>query len=351
MTPGLIDAALELKERSRPEDRMVTDLDPRSHWDIFQESTVGGLAGLRSVGHVTPPPWKPDGIAPFFRTAAWSQLWQAGDTRVLPSLGARWLLTSEKEHTQSLRAKVGKDFLKEVASFEEATVWRYLGPLDHLDKPIPEAKLVGVEIENPKLLQGETSQPLILVLDGVPAETEIDLSVAWLPQEGTQPGDAIEPLTLRDTSPLGVKPWRFLHALVPPLVEGKYRLEVLLNGQKLPMSKELESALLVEFDWTSQAKKAIAKLDSEKGIVTLSVGEEVMSPPLTVGMRLFRLDEQRYNRPFGFEARGIWSGQPEVILEPTDFDFGFPVPDGQRAELFLLDRSGREVPLSVDGGR
>lgn len=324
---------------------MVVDLDPRSHWDIFQESTVIGLSGLRSVGHATPPPWMPDGISPFFRTAAWSQLWQAGDTRVLPSMGARWLLTSRQETAEKLRQNVREEFLKEVESFGEVTLWRYLGALDSLDVALPEVELAGVEIARPEEMSGEVAQPMVLVLKGVPPETEVDLSLSWIPREGTDPGGAIEPLTLRDRSPRGQAPWRFRHALVPPLVEGRYRLEVRLNGHLLSPPKELEHALNLTFDWTSQAQKARARLDPLTGLVEFSAEEGLLRPPLNLGMRLFRLDEERYSRPFGFEAQGLWSGQQQIQLEPTDPQFTFPVPEGQRPDLYLLDRSGRQVRL------
>lgn len=348
MSQGLLDASLALRDRSRPGDRMVTDLDSRSHWDLFQESTVAGLTGLRSVAHATPPPWMPDGISPYFRTAAWSQLWQTGDVRTLPFLESRWLMTSRKETAEKLKARVREDLLKEIESFEEVTLWRYLGPTDRKDKAIPEARLVGVEITDPQRLKGEVSSPMVLVLDGIPAETEVDLAVAWIPQEGTDPGGDIEPLTLRDRSPKGDKPWRFAHALVPPLVEGNYRLEVRLNGHLLPLDKALEPALEVKFDWTSLAQEAAAALNPETGEVAFSPGSPDLLPPLTVGMRLFRTDEQRYNKPFGFEAKGVWTGGATVQLESTEPSFSFPVSQGLRPDLFLLDRSGREVPLAPE---
>jgi hypothetical protein len=344
MDEQLLAAALELQELSQPDDRMLTDLDARSHWDIFRESTVCGLAGLRSVGHVSPPPWMPDGIAPFFRTAGWNTLWQTGDLRVLPSLRARWLLTHQEEHRQMLREQAG-DQLKEVSEFGPVSLWRYQGPLTPLvQPPSPQARLVGVEREPEPALQSETVQPVTLWLQGVSGSVEI--SLRWVPQPGTDPGGPVEPLTLRETLPEQAEPVAFRHYLVPPLVEGDYTLEVLLNGAPLPLKEgDLQEKLQVHFAWTEQARQARV-LSLEQDTLRLSTEGSALAPPLTVGLRLFRLDENRYNQPFGFEARGVWQGDSLIQLVPQG-DFMFPVPEGQRAELFLLDRSGREVPLAL----
>jgi hypothetical protein len=86
-------------------------------------------------------------------------------------------------------------------------------------------------------------------------------------------------------------------------------------------------------------------LSWREGSLTFDPGGPHLKPPLSIGMRLFRLDEHRYSQPFGFEAKGVWSGSAQVQLAPTSRDFAFPVPAGQRADLFLLDRSGREIRL------
>jgi hypothetical protein len=349
MDADLLDASLELKTRSQPHDRMLTDLDARSHWEIFRESTVCGLAGLRSVGHVSPPPWMQDGIAPFFRTAGWNLLWQTGDLRVLPSLGARWLLTHSPASRQLLKPQESETRLKEISQVGSVTLWRYIGPLEPLDKPLDApVTLRALDMGPQTALQSEVAQPLTLLLDGVPAGTEVDVALRWTPLAGTDPGGPIEPLVLRDAAPEGL--WRFKHALVAPLVEGDYQLEVTVNGSAVAVDPGAEEALKVRFDWTSQAQKI--RLRSFGGdTVELAPGESALRPPLTVGLRLFRLDENRYSQPFGFEAKGLWTGEGKVTLRPTSPDFTFPIPEGQRADLFLLDRSGREVPLSLNEGR
>lgn len=353
MDDDLLSAALELKVRSQPDDRMVTDLDARSHWEIFRESTVCGLAGLRSVGHVTPPPWMQDGIAPLFRSAAWNVLWQTGDLRVLPSLGARWLLSHHDKSRKLLKPQERDDFLKEVAQFGKVSLWRYLGPLGQ-NEDLLATPTRGFNLERgPETqLEGEVAQQITVVLEARPGRDN-DLSIRWIPQAGTDPGGPIEPLVLRQKVPSDVtgQAYRFQHYLVPPLVEGDYELELKLDGGVVEFNDQsVKQKLQVHFNWTEQARKARV-LSVEGDSITFSPGESDLRPPLRLGMRLFRLDENRYSQPFGFEAKGVWTGQPSVKLEPTSSDFSFPVPAGQRADLFLLDRSGREVPLKLNEGR
>jgi hypothetical protein len=196
------------------------------------------------------------------------------------------------------------------------------------------------------------AQPITVVLEARPGRNN-DLSIGWIPLAGTEPGGPIEPLVLRQEVPSGGagKAYRFQHYLVPPLVEGDYELELKLDGGLVEFNDEsVKQKLKVHFNWTAQARKARV-LAVENDSVTFSPGDSDLKPPLRLGMRLFRLDENRYNQPFGFEAKGVWTGQPSVKLEPTSSDFSFPVPEGQRADLFLLDRSGREVPLRRNEGR
>lgn len=340
MTPSLLDAAHALRKRSRPTDRMLCDLDARTHWEIFQESTVAAIAGLRSVGHVSPPPWMPDGIAPFFRTASWNAFWQTGDERILPFLDSRWLLVSDPHHAALLE---GKKDLKQVERFGDVSLWRYDGELGALEAEPPSgARVSAIERPSNRELRSEVALPMELTLEGVP-DKPFDLGVTWLPEPGTEPGGPIEPLKVRCRP--GQKSYR--QYLVAPLVEGKYRLRFTINGHEIP---SVESDAVLEFDWTREAK--MATVDS-------FVGDEVafepvspnLKPPLRLGLRLFRLDESRYSKPFGFEAVGIWNGGSKVKLEPTEPGFDFHLPDTVRGDLFLMDRSGREVLLPAAGSR
>lgn len=341
MTPELMAAAGKLKELSRPDDRMVCDLDARAHWDIFRESTMCGLAGLRSVGHVSPPPWMQDGIAPFFRTASWNALWQTGDVRILPFLGSRWLLTHQARSAGLLTPH--QDTVKEIARFGDVVVWRYLGELATArGESLPAARLVDVEIPAQERLQSEVALPLTLTLEGVEEGETLDLALQWVPLPGTEPGGPIEELVVRETGTTGRTEVK--HHLVAPLVEGDYRLEFSLNGHPLPVEESCKPKLEMKFDWSAQALQARVTEQRELTVV-FEPGSEHLKPPLRLGMRLFRLDEQRYSKPFGFEAMGTWDGGTEVELRPLDPELNFPLPSGLRPDLFLLDRSGREVRL------
>ena len=337
MNEDMLEAALKLRFRSNSHDRMITDIDVRKHWDIHQEATVMALAGLRSVGHVSPPPWMPDGNAPFFRTAAWNAFWQTGDTRILPFLNSRWLYSSDPAKARLLD---GKEGLKKVDSFGDVTLWRYDGSLERKTAGPPDgAKVVAIERPTNRQLLGEVAQPMRLTLENAPTE-EFDLGVEWVAVSGTDAGGAVEPLSVRCE---GGKE-TYLTYLVGPLVEGSYRLRFTINGH--PIERIGDDSVL-EFQWTREASMArVKRFDAEK--VLFDPGEGELKPPLRVGLRLYRLDGERYTKPFGFEAIGVWNGNPEVVLTPLEDTFSFQLPESIRADLFLLDRSGREVQLEID---
>lgn len=339
MTEDLLQAALELRFRSKPQDRMLVDLDARKHWDIFQESTVAALAGLRSVGHVSPPPWMPDGIAPFFRNASWNAFWQTGDERILPFLNSRWLLCQTPENAKLLE---GKENLRKLKEFGQVTLWRYEGELGaKTEKPPEGVKVLDIERPTSPELLGEVALPMRLTLQDAPSEA-FDLGVEWIPLPGTETGGPVEPLLLRCQPGLE----SYSHHLVAPLVEGRYRLKFTINGHPV---ETVDQDAVLEFDWSRQA--SLAKLKSFVGDrVEFAVGSEYLVPPLRVGLRLYRLDESRYSKPFGFEAMGLWSGGEQVKLEALEEGFRFELPENVRGDLFLVDRSGREVRLEAPEG-
>jgi len=334
MNEDLVLAALELSKRSRASDRMLTDLDTRSHVDIYQESTVAALAGLRSVGHVSPPPWMPDGIAPFYRTGSWNAFWQTGDVRLLPFLNSRWLFCHDPEKAKLLE---GQEGLKRVAEFGEVTLWRYEGELGAYSRaPKETAKVVKIERPTSRELRGEVALPMSLTLQDAPEEP-FDLGVQWVPLDGTDVGGVIEAVRVRVQPGQDVYP----HYLVAPLVEGRYRLQFTINGHTID---RVGHDAVLEFDWTAEAEQARAEWLGDDRIAFVPVSEN-LAPPLRIGLRLYRLDEKRYSKPFGFEAMGVWTGEDEVVLEKVDQSLTFPLPPGVRGDLYLLDRSGREVAL------
>lgn len=337
MTDDMLEAALKLRFRSSPQDRMLTDIDVRKHWDIHQEATVAALAGLRSVGHVSPPPWMPDGNAPFFRTAGWTAFWQTGDTRILPFLNSSWLYSV---HPDKARMLEDKPELTRVDEFGEVSLWRYEGSLQpSSEQPPPGARVVKIERVSNRELLSEVAQPMRLTLENAPSQ-EFDLGVEWIPVSGTNAGGAIEPLTIRCE---GGKE-SYLHYLVAPLVEGSYRLAFTINGH--PIERVGDDSVL-EFQWSREAAMArVARMEGDK--IVFDPGESMLKPPLRIGLRLFRLDAKQYTKPFGFEAIGVWNGKSEVVLVPEEEGFTFHLPEEIRGDLFLLDRSGREVQLPID---
>ena len=337
MDDDMLEAALKLRFRSGPHDRMLTDIDVRKHWDIHQEATVVALAGLRSVGHVSPPPWMPDGNAPFFRTAGWNAFWQTGDIRILPFLNSRWLYSADPEKAELLEQKEG---LKKLDTFGHVSLWRYEGSLEPKSALPPEGvRVVGIDRPTNRELLGEVAQPMRLTLENAPAE-DFDLGVQWIPVSGTDTGGQVEPLTLRMKG--GQKTYD--HYLVAPLVEGSYRLQFTINGH--PIERVGDDSVL-EFQWSREAKMArVTRFKGEE--VLFDPGEGMLKPPLRIGLRLFRLDGGSYTKPFGFEAIGVWDGNPKVVLKPLEENFRFQLPESVRADLFLLDRSGREVELPIE---
>ena len=336
MDEDLVKAALRLREISHSQDRMFVDLDPRKHWDLFQESTVAGLTGLRSVGHLSTPPWMPDGITPFFRTPAWNTFWQHREERVLPFLHSRWILCSQASEAKKLEAM---ESLEHVEQFGQVSLWRYKGELqaaqETRESPI---SLLGIERPAEEELRSEVALPMTLTLSSTPP-TPFDLGVQWIPQAGTDPNGPLESLELR-CQPGQVS---YEHYLVAPLVEGDYHLKFMVNKRPIEQAE-----IALRFDWSEQAREAkVKRLDGNLAI--FEAGSPHLKPPLKIGLRLFRTDQQRYNQPFGFEAEGIWTGEGSVVLKSLSEGYDFQPTEDLRADLFLVDRSGREVQIPIEG--
>ncbi len=331
----LIDASLRLRELSHPTDRMFVDLDPRKHWDLFQESTVAGLAGLRSVGHLSTPPWMPDGITPFFRTPAWNTFWQTGDERVLPFLHSRWIFVSQPDRAAKLAQS---ETLEPVEQIGKVSLWRYNGSLEPIrDDAAEDITLIDIERPADRELRSEIALPAKITLSSTPSEA-FDLGLRWVPKAGTDPNGPLESLQIRCQP----KQNPYTHYLVAPLVQGEYQLQVTVN-QKPISQKEID----ITFDWSAEAEQAKVKQFDGRSLIFDPVSPYLV-PPLKIGLRLFRTDVQRYNQPFGFEAVGLWSGEESVTLESVTEDFRFETGENLRSDLFLIDRSGREVPIQME---
>ncbi|MCA9796581.1 MAG: hypothetical protein KC910_32455, partial [Candidatus Eremiobacteraeota bacterium] len=64
--------------------------------------------------------------------------------------------------------------------------------------------------------------------------------------------------------------------------------------------------------------------------------------PLSVGWRLYDLQEQRYPTPFGFLGTSAWDGSSEWLPYQAVED---APANRYRLDFFLVSRSGREVHL------
>lgn len=323
-----------LWQRSDPEDRLLTNFDARSHWELFRESTVAGLAGLRSVGHQSPPPWMPDGIAPFFHTANWTVFWQTLDPRALPALGARWMLVDGDAQLFDRLAAI--ESVTEVERRAEQAVFTIARPsLGEADPPPLEARLKQPPATQ---LQSEVAYPFVLEIEnktGAAIDWKGYLSLVQTPRAGTDPGGSIAPLRLWLELEMAEGEMQELPLwLVPPLVEGDYRVEIALGDRSL---------FSFDYGWSFTELAAtveIVKEDSEG--ITLDPGNFELGGPLTLGWRIFDLEESRYPTPFGFWRTTPW--RPEQKRIEVDLDEAV-VPGRHRADLFLVSRSGREVRL------
>ncbi|MGE0490678.1 MAG: hypothetical protein AB7S38_15845 [Vulcanimicrobiota bacterium] len=334
LSPDDVAVARWLGANSRPEDRMLVNLDPRAHWDIFAESTIAGLAGMRSIGHQSPPPWMPDGIAPFFRTANPTVFWQELDARALPASGATWLFCRlDGDLGERLATIPG---LVEAHRSGQVAAYRYTPPGGA--SPAQDLSLQELALPDPARLQSEVaySTPVRLRNDGSQKlEWRGYLSLRQLPLEGTDPGGTIEPLALWVDLELEPGQEKTVdHWLVPPLVEGGYRVEVLADGVPLG-EREYRYSFL---DQGAQVSLAAVERDRFR----LEPDGFKVEGPLRVGWRLYDLEERRYPTPFGFVGTTVWDGGAEWLPYQAVED---APANRYRLDFFLVSRSGREVHL------
>ncbi|MFA7483540.1 MAG: hypothetical protein WC314_23760 [Vulcanimicrobiota bacterium] len=115
----MLEAALKLRFRSSPGDRMLTDIDLQQ--GVLRETTVVGLAGLPSAGLDTSPGNLPASLG---RSEAWEAFWQTGDPQILSSLNCQWIYSADPEKAKILE---GREGLKKLDTFGRVTLWRYEG--------------------------------------------------------------------------------------------------------------------------------------------------------------------------------------------------------------------------------
>lgn len=333
-----LDLSRELRGLSKPGDRLLTNFNARGHWELFRESTVVGLCGLRSVAHQSPPPWMADGIAPFFRTANWTVFWQTLDPRALSALKVNWILAEGT--TQFLDRLSALSPLDEKSRQGGLAIFSVRTETGSSNPTPQELRFNNLQLPPVKELQSEVAFSMFLGIEN-PSDQPIDwegmLTVRQTPQSGTDPGGIVEPLKLwakLNVAPHSVKDiplW-----LVPPLVEGTYLVQVLM-GEKVIAEKEYS------WDLKGQAE-AIRILSDDGQAVTIETGGFDVKGPLKLGWRLYDLVEKRYPTPFGFAFTTAWdSAQKRVPYKPLEN------PERYTADVFLISNSGLEIKLQRAG--
>lgn len=338
-----------LREKTGRRDALLTNIEGRAHWDIFRESTLVGLAGLPSYGHQSPPPWMPDGIAPFFRTANWTVFWQHLDPRALPATGATWLavdgtpeLVDRLESLESLRP--GVRFEGEEGRLRAALAVER----PPASGPVPELEVVGLELPEAGVLQSEVAYPVELTLSSEQAvDWEGPLGLVQEPAPGTDPGGSIRPLSLwvHLQIPAGGTARVPLY-LVPHLVEGDYVVQPFVG------SVDNRLGTPSKFSWSFEERVSIPgiQMTGRQGDqVDLRVEFEdegfAVEGPVRLGIRVYDLVEERYQTPFGFDGLAtLEGGLPETV----EVSARYPEPAERfRLDYFLVSRSGHERRLEA----
>ncbi len=344
--------------------RVLTDVTARSNYEIFRESTLMGLWGARSVAHLPPPPWAPDGIAPYFRTPAWVVFWQRLDTRVLPYMGVDYIYATGTQKTigeliSGLAKSKGVVLITDQAEKRRA-IFKSVRAHHTPRQPPAGVEVEGVQLPDERTLQSEVSYPVTvnLVNRGErfirwTGPLEIELS----PQhEGSRRSVYREP-PLRFRVELRLAPGgkqRVSLWLVPPLVEGKYQVRFRLGGKVLSGPD-----LVLDYNLSGWLKRLQVEdellSDTMQGRERKLIGrlhiraEQAISVagPLFVGWRVWDGREKRYQTPFGFVGKRefhlkVSPGDEQLIL----YEAALPADRRRfRLDFFIRSWSGLEVPL------
>ncbi|MBI3929438.1 MAG: hypothetical protein HY319_28085 [Armatimonadetes bacterium] len=341
-----------LRERLGPQDTMLTNLDGREHWDVFRESTIVGIAGARSVGHQSPPPWMPDGIAPFFRTPNWTVFWQHLDDRALPATGASWLYVQGDRALVERLESVGR--LEK--SFEvEGNLRAAFRVPPRTSPPAPAGlRVTRVVLPDSEWLQSEVAYPLAVVLQNdsrARVSWEGLLGLELLPLRPIPTGEP-EPLSLwvrLDLAPGESQAVPFW--LVPPLVEEEYSLGWFLESPQRPLPSPATTLSYSFLEKAGRLEIVRDELLRREGLTVHGVlqvaGEFRVRGPLTLGWRIWDLEEKRHHTPYGFDG----SLPLELEIEAGDvkdipYVATLPEPaERYRLDFFLRSRSGLESKL------
>lgn len=365
IAPADVELCRWLKGRTNPSDVLVTNLEARKHWDMFRESTLVGMSGVRSVGHQSlPPPWMPDGIAPYFRTPNWTVFWQTLDARALPALGASWLYVDiEPKRLEQLKALPQLKLEKEIEA-GDGRVRAALSIKSPKPKVVsstpPQLVVDGVTLPEAELLQSEVAYPVELHLTNAGTEKvawEGPLGLAQTPLGPEQSGLAVPPtelwveLELDPGQTVTVKHW-----LVPYLLAGDYNLQPYLGDPKHPLGEPR----VVSYSFLDKAERVVIESseilthegEDRQGRLTL----KALAPgfrlegPLRLGWRVWDEERQAYGTPYGFD--GVQPLELQLATPPdrvvVNYQAKLPNSPRFRLDFFLVSRSGIEHRLDAE---
>ena len=345
-----------LRDQITTDDRLLLPDEPRNNIELLPEATVLGLTGTRAVGHQSPPPWLPVGTYPYFHNPNWTVFWQEFDARALGGLKADWIYLKQADRFPRL-AELGQ--LKKAYEEGGRAIFQVL-PQDH-GQPFPEEfAITQVELAERAELQSEVAFPL-----GLRVRNEGGAEVDWkgvlgLQLISTDDLDSHPPLLwlncqlrLSPGQDTALKFW-----LVPPLVEGDYRLrfvtpqgegerEVSAPPTYLSYSFKANAAALQLADVVQQRGEG-ERVEVELTLRSSAPGFRVQGP-LFIGWRVWDGREKRYGTPFGFDGLApLELSLAEPSTKTMKVQANLP-PDDERYQLhfFLVSRSRLEVPLGL----
>lgn len=330
-----IEATRWLREQNG--DRILLPEEPRTNHELLPEASILGLVGARAVGHQSPPPWLPVGTYPYFHDANWTVLWREHDSRALGGLKADWIYLHDPSEHPQLASMVG---LESRYNANGRAVYR-IKPHFH---PTPPPQVLAIEeasLPPTHQLQSEVASPLEVVLtnrDGHPLEWSGLLGLRLVPTDDTRPTPA--PLLLAQEFRLAPgESERIPFWLVPPLIEGDYKLEFFLRGgdQDFVLPGP-QYAFHYSFKEQAERVKVTAQrlVSRQQDKVEVEVSLQAKKPgfgvrgPVYLGWRLWDGHEKRYGTPFGFDG-----------LVPLEVDLSNPATVQQKVKATLPDQGDR----------
>lgn len=304
-----IEATAWLRDNAQGRDRLLLSAMPRSNPELAPEATLLGLAGMRAVGHQSPPPWLPVGTYPYFHNPNWTVFWQELDPRALWALKADWIYLKDKERYQGLEEL---SELEKVFERGGRLVYR-VQPSENSEVLPVGLEIVGVELPQENRLQSEVAYPLNLTIRNTG-----DQPIAWtgpLRLELRHKGEQVErPTSLVLQVSIDLDPGEESELpfwLVPALVEGEYELKFYAQTPSQEMEiasppRTLAHSFSKQANLLSLHGLRIISREADMVDLELAVGVEppgfAIEGPVFLGWRVWDDREKRYGTPFGFDG-------------------------------------------------